>query len=147
MDKHCHCSIIKPIIHTSLSCSDALRRRESTILRVRLGCFKEEKTLSCVLRNKQDFSRWTYKDGVGRSSREKEKTYAFLLGWEEGWSGMHLWIKGYLSWDLEDAYMLVKLKAEYWGERTFLSTETSTYKWLQGGKNEYQVWGTEKHSE
>ena len=83
------------------------------------------------MRNKQDFSRWTYEHRVGRSSREKEKTYAFLPAWEEGWSGMHLWIKGHLSCDLEDECMLVELKGECRGERNFSGTETSTYKGLQ----------------
>lgn len=36
--------------------------------------FKEEEILSCVLRNKQELSGWTQKDGVERCSREKGKT-------------------------------------------------------------------------
>lgn len=52
------------------------------------------------------------RDGIGRSSREKGKMYAFLSVWEERKSGMHLSIKSHLSWNLKDYYILVILGEE-----------------------------------
>lgn len=57
--KYCHYNVIKPIMDVSSGYMMHEGERNMSYLESTWNGFKEEEILSCVLRNKQEFSGWT----------------------------------------------------------------------------------------